>query len=250
MMGLQFLQIVKQYHEKTNAGDSIGAASGAIPLPGNALLGWAMSSLTHKGKPSEQTPLASANSSAPLTPVVSSASSVMDSSNIMPVRVSSSEDIADQPAPVSPTSTDGWGELENGLHEEHGSEKDGWDDIEPLEEPKPSPALANIQAAQKRPVSQPKPQGTSLQPKNPARISKNDDDDLWGSIAAPPPKSTSKPLNLKPSEKVDDDDPWAAIAAPPPTTRAKPLSAGRGRGVKPAAPKLGAQRINRTSSGM
>lgn len=77
----------------------------------------------------------------------------------MPVRVSSSEDIADQPAPVSPTSTDGWGELENGLHEEHGSEKYGWDDIEPLEEPKPSPALANIQAAQKRPVSQPKPQG-------------------------------------------------------------------------------------------
>ncbi|KAI8569501.1 hypothetical protein RHMOL_Rhmol02G0283700 [Rhododendron molle] len=245
----QFLQIVKQYHEKTNAGDSTGAASGAIPLPGNALLGWA-SSLTHKGKPSEQTPLASANSSVPLSPVVSSASSVMDSSNIMPVRVSSSEDIADQPAPVSPSSTDGWGELENGLHEENGNEKDGWDDIEPLEEPKPSPALANIQAAQKRPVSQPKLQGTSLQAKNTVKITKNEDDDLWGSIAAPPPKSTSKPLNLKPSEKVDDDDPWAAIAAPQPTTRAKPLSAGRGRGAKPAATKLGAQRINRTSSGM
>ncbi|KAG5558149.1 hypothetical protein RHGRI_008164 [Rhododendron griersonianum] len=245
----QFLQIVKQYHEKTNAGDSTGAASGAIPLPGNALLGWA-SSLTHKGKPSEQTPLASANSSVPLSPVVSSASSVMDSSNIMPVRISSSEDIADQPAPVSPSSTDGWGELENGLHEENGNEKDGWDDIEPLEEPKPSPALANIQAAQKRPVSQPKLQGTSLQAKNTVKITKNEDDDLWGSIAAPPPKSTSKPLNLKPSEKVDDDDPWAAIAAPQPTTRAKPLSAGRGHGAKPAATKLGAQRINRTSSGM
>ncbi|XP_058209219.1 uncharacterized protein LOC131322088 [Rhododendron vialii] len=245
----QFLQIVKQYHEKTNAGDSTGAASGAIPLAGNALLGWA-SSLTHKGKPSEQTPLASANSSVPLSPVVSSASSVMDSSNIMPVRISSSEDIADQPAPVSPSSTDGWGELENGLHEENGNEKDGWDDIEPLEEPKPSPALANIQAAQKRPVSQPKLQGTSLQAKNTVKITKNEDNDLWGSIAAPPPKSTSKPLNLKPSEKVDDDDPWAAIAAPQPTTRAKPLSAGRGRGAKPAATKLGAQRINRTSSGM
>ncbi|KAG5563185.1 hypothetical protein RHGRI_005816 [Rhododendron griersonianum] len=246
----QFLQIVKQYHEKKNAGDSTGAASGAIPLPGNALLGWA-SSLTLKGKPSEQTPLASANSSVPLSPVVSSASSVMDSSNIMPVRISSSEDIADQPAPVSPSSTDGWGELENGLHEENGNEKDGWDDIEPLEEPKPSPALANIQAAQKRPVSQPKLQGaTSLQAKNTVKITKNEDDDLWGSIAAPPPKSTSKPLNLKPSEKVDDDDPWAAIAAPQPTTRAKPLSTGRGRGAKPAATKLGAQRINRTSSGM
>ncbi|GFY84455.1 kinase family with ARM repeat domain-containing protein [Actinidia rufa] len=144
----------------------------------------------------------------------------------MPVRVSSSDDIANQPAPVSPTSTDGWGELDNGLHEGHESEKDGWDDIEPLEEPKPSPSLANIQAAQKRPVSQPKPQVSNLRPKNTAKITKNEDDDLW----------------------VDDDDPWAAIAAPAPTTRAKPLSAGRGRGTKPAASKLGAQRINRTSS--
>lgn len=79
-------------------------------------------------------------------------------------RVSSSTDFADQPMPPSPTSTDGWGEIENGIHEEEESEKDGWDDIEPLEEPKPSPALANIQAAQKRPVSQPvsqpKPQGS------------------------------------------------------------------------------------------
>ncbi|KAK3014943.1 hypothetical protein RJ639_009959 [Escallonia herrerae] len=36
---------------------------------------WAMSSLTHKGKPSEQTPNAPASSSASLTPTVSSASS-------------------------------------------------------------------------------------------------------------------------------------------------------------------------------
>lgn len=69
--------------------------------------------------------------------------------------VSSGTDFADQPAPVSPTSTDGWGEIENGIHEEHDSDKDGWDDIEPLEEPKPTAALASIQAAQKRPVSQP-----------------------------------------------------------------------------------------------
>ena len=84
---------------------------------------------------------------------------VTDSPTTISVRVSSSDDIANQPAPVSPTSTDGWGELDNGLQEGHESEKDGWDDIEPLEEPKPSPSLANIQAAQKRPVSQPKPQG-------------------------------------------------------------------------------------------
>lgn len=90
---------------------------------------------------------------------------------------------------------------------------------------------------------------TSLRPKITA-TAKNEDDDLWGAIAAPAPRTASKPLNLKTSATVDDDDPWAAIAAPAPTTKAKPLSAGRGRGAKPAAPKLGAQRINRTSSGM
>ena len=89
----------------------------------------------------------------------------------------------------------------------------------------------------------------SFQSKSTSKLRKDEDDDLWGSIAAPAPK-TSKPLNLK-SSVTDDDDPWAAIAAPAPTTKAKPLSSGRGRGAKPAAPKLGAQRINRTtSSGM
>lgn len=78
----------------------------------------------------------------------------METPSTAPV-LGNSSDFADQPMPASPTSTDGWGELENGIHEEHENGKDGWDDIEPLEEPKPSPALANIQAAQKRPVSQP-----------------------------------------------------------------------------------------------
>ncbi|GMP69694.1 hypothetical protein CsSME_00028860 [Camellia sinensis var. sinensis] len=81
----------------------------------------------------------------------------------MPVHVSYSADTADQPAPVSPTSTEGWGEVENELQEEHENDKDGWDDVEPLEEPKPSPALTNIQAAQKWPVSQPKTQGNNIQ---------------------------------------------------------------------------------------
>ncbi|KAL7184138.1 hypothetical protein ACSBR2_026317 [Camellia fascicularis] len=246
----QFLQIVKQNHEKTNVGDTTGSTGGLITsIPGNdSLLGWAMSSLTLKGKPSEQTPLAPAKSSAALTSTISSPSSVTDSGSPMPVHVSYSADTADQPTPVSPTSTEGWGEVENELQEEHESDKDGWDDVEPLEEPKPSPALANIQAAPKRPVSQPKTQVSSLGPKNIVKITKAEDDDLWGLIAAPPPRSTSKPLNLKTSGTVDNDNPWSATAAAPPTTRAKPLSAGRGRGAKPAAPKLGAQRINRTSS--
>lgn len=84
----------------------------------------------------------------------------MDTPSTAPVHEHSTSDFADQPEPESPTSTDGWGELENGIDEANEPDKDGWDDIEPLEEPKPSPALANIQAAQKRPVSQP-----ALQPK-------------------------------------------------------------------------------------
>ncbi|TXG49951.1 hypothetical protein EZV62_025826 [Acer yangbiense] len=215
---------------------------------------WAMSSLTIKGKPSEQAPLAPSNSIAPLASTSSSASSAMETPITTSIRhVSSSSDIADIPVPASPTSTDGWGEIENGIHEEeHDSDKDGWDDIQPLDEPKPPAALANIQAAQKRPVSQPvKPQATSIRPKSTVKVMKDEDDDLWGSIAAPAPRTVSKPLNVKPAGgSLDDDDPWASIAAPAPTTRAKPLGAGRGRGAKPVAPKLGAQRINRTSSGM
>ncbi|CAK7339992.1 unnamed protein product [Dovyalis caffra] len=227
----QFLQIVKQYYEKTNVGDTAAGSTGISSIPGNAsLLGWAMSSLTIKGKPSEQAPLTPANSGLPLSATTSNASSVMDTPSTAPARVNSITDLADQPVPESPTSTDGWGEIENGIHEEQGSDKDGWDDIEPLEEPKPSPALASIQAAQKRPVSQP-----VSQPKAQVKVAKDEDDDLWGSIAAPAPKTTTRPLNAKTATALDDDDPWAAIAAPPPTTRAKPLVAGRGRG-KPAAP--------------
>ncbi|XP_018719669.2 probable inactive serine/threonine-protein kinase scy1 isoform X2 [Eucalyptus grandis] len=250
----QFLLLLKQYYEKTSSGDTTGMSTGTSLDLGNAgLLGWAMSSLTLKGKPSEQAPVATANSSTTLTSSASTPSFVsgVDTPSTTMVHASSSTDLSDQPVPVSPTSTDGWGEVENGIHEEHESDKDGWDDIEPLEEPKPSPVLANIQAAQKRPVSQPvshsKPPATSLRPKSAVKVTKDEDDDLWGSIAAPVPKSASKPMTVKPAVTADDD-PWAAIAAPLPTTTAKPLSSSRIRGAKPAAPKLGAQRINRTSS--
>lgn len=247
----QFLQKAKQHYEKTNTTETTGGAGmGISSIPGNAsLLGWAMSSLTLKGKPSDHAPVASVSSSV-LTPTSSNASSAVDTPSTAPIRVNSTTDFTEHPVPSSPTSTDGWGELENGIDEEPENDKDGWDDLEPLEETKPTPVLANIQAAQRRPVSQPvsqTKQASSLRPKIAPKPSRDEDDDLWGSIAAPAPK-TSKPLNLKSTATDDDDDPWAAIAAPAPATRAKPLSAGRGRGAKPAAPKLGAQRINRTSS--
>ncbi|XP_061342590.1 uncharacterized protein LOC133288787 [Gastrolobium bilobum] len=243
----QFLQLAKQYYEKTNTADATGGAGmGISSIPGNAsLLGWAMSSLTLKGKPSDHAPVPSVSSSA-LTPTSSNASSAIDTPSTAPIRVSSAPDFAEHPVPTSPTSTDGWGELENGIDEERENDKDGWDDLEPLEETKPTPALANIQAAQRRPVSQPASQtkqASSLRSKSTPKLNKDEDDDLWGSIAAPAPK-TAKQLNLK-STVTDEDDPWAAIAAPAPTTKARPLSGGRGRGAKPAAPKLGAQRIIR-----
>ena len=82
----------------------------------------------------------------------------MDAQTVVPVHASSGTNAHDQPRPSSPASTDGgWGELENGLlHEDHDSDKEGWDDIDPVEEQKPPP-LASIQAAQKRPVVQAKP---------------------------------------------------------------------------------------------
>lgn len=244
----QFLQILKQNNEKEISGDTAAGGLNIPSLPGNAsLLGWAMSSLTLKGKPSEHASSASVSSNAPLAATSSDSISVENAPTTASVRVSSSFDLTEQHATESPTSTDGWGEVENGIDDEDETEKDGWDELEPLDEPKPSPALANIQAAQKRPVSQPVSQTKPPSSRSTARPAK-EDEDLWGSIAAPAPRTVSKPLNVKASGTVDDDDPWAAIAAPAPTTRAKPLSAGRGRGSKPAAPKLGAQRINRTSS--
>ncbi|XP_071711478.1 uncharacterized protein [Rutidosis leptorrhynchoides] len=256
----QFLQIIKQFHEKTNAGDDTeGTNLGISSLPGNAsILGWAMSSLSIKGKPSEHTtttttPHLAASSSAPNISAVATASSASVGPEVQKtpmVRASSTAVIVDQPAPESPTSNDGWGELDNnGVIGDHDNDKDGWDDFLPLEDTNPSPALASIQAAQKRPVAHTKPQVSNMRPKTTTRVTSDEDEDLWGAISAPPPKVASKSRNVQPrAASIDNDDPWAAIAAPPPTTRAKPLAAGRGRGFKPAAPKLGAQRINRTSS--
>ncbi|URE29864.1 Protein tyrosine kinase [Musa troglodytarum] len=274
----QFLFIAKQHHEKLITGDTNETAGAGVPsIAGNAsLLGWAMSSLTLKGKASEHGSLASANATTTPDLTISNPSSGSYDT------ASSAVNISDQPRPSSPTSTDGgWGEADSGLlQEDHDSDKEGWDDIEPLEEQK-LPSLASIQAAQQRPVVPQKSQNTSLsQPKTAAtRVSKAADEDdlwgpvavpaprtvphtvnvqpaapkeadgLWGSIAVAPPKTTSRPLKTKASAALDDSDPWAAIAAPPPTTKARPLSLGRGRGTKPASARLGAQRIDRNSSG-
>ncbi|KAJ6816386.1 putative inactive serine/threonine-protein kinase scy1 [Iris pallida] len=276
-----FMKMAKQYHEKLNTGDTSDPAGGGMPLiPGNAsLLGWAMNSLTSKAKAPEHGPVSSMDSNISLASATSNASSVIGNiPDVTAIHASSSIEAPGQPQPSSPTSTDGWGELENGaLNEAHDSDKEGWDDIDSLEEQKP-PSLASIQAAQKRPVLQPQSQAntSSSRPKaTTVKAPKAEDDDLWGSIAAPAPKTAAKSLNVKPASSQSDDDlwgsiaapppraaprpqkktvvnddsdPWAAIAAPAPTTRAKPLALGRGRGGKQTPMKLGAQRIDRTTS--
>lgn len=272
-----FLQSMKQHHEKGDA----ATGSGALTNVGSAsLLGWAMSSLTLKGKGSEHVLAPSSNS------VVVSAHQGTTSSNnsglyvsdTSATHLSSAVDHIDHPPP-SPTSTDGWGEIdENGVQEEE-SDKDGWDDIEVMEEKKTPASLATIHAAQQRPIVQTKLSGAnSLPSRHQSRVSKDvtkvsDDEDPWAAIAAPQPTTKVKSLSVASTSSHDDNDPWAAIAAPPPSTTVKPLSAtttarirsssensnrpnsanihpsgsGRGRGSKTAPMKLGAQRLSRNS---
>lgn len=84
-----------------------------------------------------------------------------DTPSAAPVRTASMSSF-EQVAPPSPTrSADGWGDAEDGSVPDMGDEDGGWDDVDPFDEPKPA-SLTNIQAAQKRPVSQPKQPGTLI----------------------------------------------------------------------------------------
>jgi hypothetical protein len=86
---------------------------------------------------------------------------VADAPSAAPVRTASMSSF-EQVAPPSPTrSADGWGDAEDSSVPDLGDEDGGWDDVDPFEEPKPS-SLTSIQAAQKRPVSQPKQPGTLI----------------------------------------------------------------------------------------
>jgi SCY1-like protein 1 len=273
----QFLQIAKQHHEKLNTGDNRAGEStvGQLKAGNTGLLGWAMSSITQKGKPSDHGPVSTANANNTQVSAPPSATSA-DTHSAPAAYAPSTSNSLNQTAPaLSGSSVDGWGEVENDNQEGNGSDNEGWDNVDPFEEKSPPSLLSNIHAAQKRPVVQPKQPIPSSSRSNPAMapkaddalwgpmavpapksasksadikpsVSHNSDDDLWGSIAAPQPKSSGRPS--KPAAAANNDDLWGAIAAPPPATKARPLaSSGRGRGTKPA-PKLGAQRIGRTSS--
>ncbi|EPS74262.1 hypothetical protein M569_00492, partial [Genlisea aurea] len=288
----QFLQLLKQYNDKASTGDVGTGATGTLissSLPGNAgLLGWAMSSLSLKSKQVEQSSSNTLNSST-ISPLPSSGAGGAAVNDLAPVRVDSrsdfSADFADSSnhQPPSPTSTDGWGEVDNSIRgEEDDDDKDGWDDVEPLETAAQPAVLATIQAAQRRPVPVSKPPAVQNSRSRSAIRASNDDeeedDSSWGSAAETgsnkkkvSSSSNSKKINRvaeetdpwrgaiavpKPSSKDPmktgggDDDLWASIAAPAPTTTGSKSSfAGRGRGTRTAtAPKLGASRINKSSS--
>ncbi|GLJ36990.1 hypothetical protein SUGI_0749180 [Cryptomeria japonica] len=222
-----FLEIMKQHHEKVNIGGS-STDNGVSPAIGSgSLLGWAMSSLTLKPKGSEQALVSSSNSVvAPADH--STLSSNMSASNVSDTQGTHLPSLAnhvDHPTPSSPTSTDGWGDIDENGRQEEESDKDGWDDIEVVEEKKPAAALANIHAAQQRPVVNTRLQGgNSLPSKQVSRPVKDvnkvsDDEDPWAAIAAPPPTTKVKSLAATSAgSRNDEDDPWAAIAAPPPST--------------------------------
>ncbi|KAL6525393.1 hypothetical protein OROHE_015700 [Orobanche hederae] len=273
-----FLQLVKQYHEKTGdreASDSRG--TGMSLIPGSAsFIGRAVNSLTLKGKPLQQ------NTHASPAPLTSTATCNYSSGNgwcdATPIHVNATANLSnstDHPPRVFPASTDGLGEAENGIHKEQDSERDGWDDIEPLRA-KSLPVPANVEAVPKQPVSKPKPQVPISRLKSTFGTSKDEDGDLWDSVPDSVQKTISKRTTAKASWVVGEDDPrvavaiqgpspsnkssnqkssgdddlWASIAAPPPTTGSKTASVVRGRGTKTVAPKLGASRINRISPGV
>ncbi|KAL6558094.1 hypothetical protein OROMI_018444 [Orobanche minor] len=266
-----FLQLVKQYHEKTgdrDASDSRG--TGMSLIPGSAsFIGRAVNSLTLKGKPLQQNIHASP---APLTSTAAcNYSSGMDGADATPIHVNATANLSnstDHPPRVFPASTDGLGE-----DKDQDSERDGWDDIEPLRA-KPLPVPANVEAVPKQPVPKPKPQVPISRLKSTYGTTKDEDGDLWDSVPDSVQKTISKRTTAKASWVVGEDDPrvavatqgpspsskssnqkssggddlWASIAAPPPTTGSK--TALRGRGTKTVAPKLGASRINRISPGV
>lgn len=259
----KFVQCVKDFYAKQQSGDFTGGAAPAATLPasaGSGLLGWAVGSLAAKHKSSDISstlPEISSVSTASAPQGVSAPPSVPSHTTAQP-RLH-----ADEPAPASPTSTDGWGDAQEQGFANDDDEKDGWGDMDlPAE---PAPALARIRAAQQKPVASTQPKPVALQKPTSTTTS------TTARLVTKPSGERVKESSTKTSDGWgDDDDPWAAIAAPAPSTSVRALnptapkpsgglrqqaqhvsiggasSGGRGRG-RAAPMKLGAQRIQRSS---
>eukprot|EP00250_Pteridium_aquilinum_P019953 c24640_g1_i1 orf=578-3007(-) len=261
-----FLNLIKQGFSKVETGDDASTNLSSATSAGTSILGWAMSSLTIKGKVSEQG--AGSVTTASATAAISSSSTPQITAvNTQEARVSQAQNNVDYvhssglAAPPAIHSTNGWGDMDDSAAIPDDDDKDGWDDMESFESPAP-PALSRIQAAQQRPVQAPRVHHTNT-------MSSADEETYFS-------KSAGDAVDAL----TQDDDPWAAIAAPPPSTAAKPLGvssstsrgvgmaprvrqaqhvsldsvlgkksdSGSGRGRGRSAPmKLGAQRINRST---
>lgn len=264
----QFLNLIKQGFAKVETGDEVPTNLLSGTTAGTSILGWAMSSLTIKGKVPEQgagsvttasTTVAISSNSMTQTTAVSTHEarvSQVPNNNVNNVPTSSLA------VPAALHSSNGWGDMDDSAATADDEDKDGWDDLESFESPAP-PALSRIQAAQQRPVQAPRVHHTNS-------MSSADEETFFS-------KATGDAVDAR----TQDDDPWAAIAAPPPSTAAKPLGvsssatsrgvgmaprvrqaqhvsldsvlgkksdSGPGRGRGRSAPmKLGAQRINRST---
>lgn len=217
-----FLQLVKHHFTKVETGDEAPNNFSSATAASASILGWAMSSLTLKGKGSEQgttslTPAATVTSSSNSTPHIS-APSTIQSETLQPNKVNSVQRSGPIPPPALP-SANGWGDMDDNGAIAEDDDKDGWDDMESFESPAPPAALSRIQVAQQRPVQ-------ALRTHHADSVSSVDQEPYLS-------KFTGDTLDAE----IQDDDPWAAIAAPLPSTAAKPLSvsssASRGLGMAP-----------------
>lgn len=258
-----FLNLVKQGFAKVESGGEAPTSFSSANATGTSILGWAMSSLTIKGKPSEPgvagsittTPTTVANSTPQNTVAVSAHETRVSQASTNSASHLHTSSLASQPS----LSANGWGDMDDGGAVEDDDDNDGWDDMESFESPVP-PALSRIQAAQQRPVQATRVGSTSSlssaeeetffsKPGGDASDALTQDDDPWAAIAAPPPSTAAKPLSLSASR---------GVAAAPRVRQAQHVSldsvlgkksdSGSGRGRGRAAPmKLGVQRINRSS---
>ncbi|KAI5056276.1 hypothetical protein GOP47_0028094 [Adiantum capillus-veneris] len=220
----QFLNLVKQGYAKVETGGEAPTSLSSANTAGTGILGWAMSSLTVKGKVSEQgvgsvttSSTTVANSTPQDTVAVSTYETRVSQTSTNTVSNLHTSSLVPQPS----LSSNGWGDMDGGAAVEDDDDKDGWDDMESYESPAPS-ALSRIQAAQQKPVQPPRVSSTNS-------ISSAEEEAFFSKPAADAP---------------DDDDPWAAIAAPPPSTAAKPLSLSASRGVGSAPRVRQAQHVS------
>jgi SCY1-like protein 1 len=263
-----FLQAVKTYHSKLNAGDSSTVPATAVTASTTTgLLGWAVNSLAPKQRVGDHVTAPSESTS-----VANNTASAVEVSAPLPIAPLSNSFLhTDEAAPASPTSTDGWGDAQdNGFaHDNDDDEKDGWGDMDLP--PDPVPALARIRAAQMKPVTTTttakittKPGGervresttkTSLDvretiPKSSSADGWGNEDDPWAAIAAPPPSTTVRALNSSGGSAVSRAT--SAGSGAPRVRQAQHVTidgagSGRGRGRSAAPMKLGAQRIQRSA---